>query len=95
MHGEYKVPGGKLVVADFEVRDGRLSGVEISGDFFLEPAEALTTITQALEELSVNLSADELAAQIDAALPEDVVMLGFSPEGVAHAVRRALEAGTE
>ncbi|MFY3314259.1 biotin--protein ligase, partial [Achromobacter ruhlandii] len=23
MHGEYKVPGGKLVVADLEVRDGR------------------------------------------------------------------------
>ncbi len=36
MHGEYKVPGGKLVVADVEVRDGRLADVRISGDFFLE-----------------------------------------------------------
>ena len=25
MHGEYKVPGGKLVVADLEVQDGRLA----------------------------------------------------------------------
>ena len=33
MHGEYKVPGGKLVVADVEVRDGRLADVRISGDF--------------------------------------------------------------
>ena len=37
MHGEYKVPGGKLVVVDFTVVDGRFSGVQISGDFFLEP----------------------------------------------------------
>ena len=29
MHGEYKTPGGKLVAVDFEVRDGRLSGVKV------------------------------------------------------------------
>ena len=41
MHGEYKVPGGKLVVADLDVTEGRLAGVRISGDFFLEPDSAL------------------------------------------------------
>ena len=40
-HGEYKVPGGKLVVADFDVVDGVLAHVSLSGDFFLEPDEAL------------------------------------------------------
>jgi lipoate---protein ligase len=45
MHGEYKTPGGKLVAVDFEVWDGRLSGVKVSGDFFLEPPEALDRIT--------------------------------------------------
>lgn len=35
MHGEYKVPGGKLVVADLEVQDDCLSHVSISGEFFL------------------------------------------------------------
>ena len=48
MHGEYKVPGGKLVVADVEVRDGRLADVRISGDFFLEPPEALEAINRGL-----------------------------------------------
>ena len=48
MHGEYKVPGGKLVVADLEVRDGRLADVRISGDFFLEPPEALEAINNGL-----------------------------------------------
>ena len=90
MHGEYKVPGGKLVVADLEVRDGRFAEVEISGDFFLEPPEALAAIAGAVQGLPSDLSADEIAAEINAVLPADVVMVGFSPEAVAHAVRRAV-----
>ena len=90
MHGEYKVPGGKLVVADLDVRDGRFAAVEISGDFFLEPPEALATIAGAVQGLPADLSTDEIAAEINAALPDDVVMVGFSPEAVAHAVRRAV-----
>ena len=37
MHGEYKVPGGKLVVVDLDVREGRIAGFRLAGDFFLEP----------------------------------------------------------
>ena len=51
VHGEYKVPGGKLVVADVEVTDGRLSRVAVSGDFFLEPDDALEVIDRALTGL--------------------------------------------
>ena len=90
MHGEYKVPGGKLVVADLEIRDGRFAAVEISGDFFLEPAEALALIAEAITGLPADLTAAEIAEQISNALPDDIVMLGFSPEAVAHAVRRAV-----
>lgn len=50
MHREYKTPGGKLVMADLDVREGRLKNVEVSGDFFLEPPEALSGITGALED---------------------------------------------
>jgi lipoate---protein ligase len=35
MHGGYKTPGGKLVMADLDVREGKLRDVEVSGDFFL------------------------------------------------------------
>ncbi|MBC6442395.1 MAG: lipoate--protein ligase family protein [Rhodobacteraceae bacterium] len=90
MHGEYKVPGGKLVVADLHEKDGRIAGVQISGDFFLEPAEALEGIRGAVTGLSVNSTAQELAAAIRQALPDRVQMFGFSPEAVALAVRRAL-----
>ena len=47
-HGEYKVPGGKLVVVDLGVAEGRMTGVQVSGDFFLEPATALDDINAAL-----------------------------------------------
>lgn len=49
MHGEYKVPGGKLVVVDLEARDGVLADVRVAGDFFLEPDEAILAIDRALE----------------------------------------------
>ncbi|WP_344394979.1 biotin/lipoate A/B protein ligase family protein [Actinomadura alba] len=90
MHGEYKVPGGKLVVADVDVRDGRLANVRISGDFFLEPDEALETIDGALEGLPSVLEARDLAARVDAALPPGAVLFGFSAAAVGIAIRRAL-----
>ena len=40
MHGEYKVPDGKLVVIDCDVKEGVLTNVQLSGDFFLEPDES-------------------------------------------------------
>ena len=46
-HGEYKVPGGKLVVVDLQEHDGRLTHVQVAGDFFLEPDSALDDIRQA------------------------------------------------
>jgi len=89
-HGEYKVPGGKLVVADIGVQAGRLAQVQISGDFFLEPPEALGNIDKALLGQHADASETELALAVAAALPPEAVMFGFSPEAVAIAVRRAL-----
>jgi lipoate-protein ligase A len=95
MHGEYKVPGGKLVVVDFDLEDGRLRNVLVSGDFFLEPDDALETITGALDGLTAHLEARDIAARIDARLPAGTMMLGFSSEAVGIAVRRALTAAAD
>lgn len=89
MHGEFKTPGGKLVAVDFELCDGRLTGVRISGDFFLYPDDALPMIDTALEGATPGA---DFAALIVAALPPDVEMLGFSPAAVAEAIRRGLAA---
>lgn len=92
MHGEYKMPGGKLVVADLDVRGGSLTNVRISGDFFLEPDTALTMIDVALEGLPAAAESAHFAAVVRATLGSNVRMYGLSPEAIATAVQRALEA---
>ncbi|HET8554956.1 MAG TPA: biotin--protein ligase [Rhodanobacteraceae bacterium] len=91
MHGEYKMPGGKLIVADVEVDAGHLSQVQISGDFFLEPDTALDVINFALMQLPADSSEDALTAAIEKNLGDRVSMYGISARAVAVAVRRALE----
>ncbi len=91
MHGEYKMPGGKLIVADLDVRDGRLFNVSISGDFFLEPDTALANIDSALEGLGADSDEADMTRVLQSALGDEVLMYGISPEAIAVAVRRALE----
>lgn len=94
MHGEYKVPGGKLVVVDVEADDERITAFRLSGDFFLEPDEALEQIDAAVLGLPTTATAAEIGTAIRDGLPEGVTMLGLTPESVGVAVRRALAKAT-
>ena len=103
LHGEYKVPGGKLVAVDVSLVDNRLADVQVSGDFFLDPDEALPVIDRALGGLGIDTAVGELAARIDADLTRataegilgiPVTMVGFDSRAVAIAVRRALGRST-
>lgn len=89
MHGEYKTPGGKLVVVDLEAEEGQLRWVQVSGDFFLEPESALDAINAALEGLPAGSDEATIAGWVRRATA-GAEMIGFSPEAVAVAVRRAL-----
>jgi len=91
-HGEYKVPGGKLVVVDLALAHGRLASVQVSGDFFLEPAEARDAIDAALLGLSADADEAEITSAVAPAFGADTRAFGITPEGVAVAVRRALDA---
>jgi len=94
MHGEYKMPGGKLIVVDLDLVDGRLARVQVSGDFFLEPDDALHAIDAALEGQSAAADEHVLAAAVRGQLAPGVMMYGISPEAIAVAVRRAIDQGT-
>ena len=103
LHGEYKVPGGKLVAVDVSVIDNRLADVRVSGDFFLDPDEALPVIDRALGGVGIDTEVGELVARIDADLTRahaegilgvPVTMVGFDSRAVAIAVRRALGRST-
>ncbi len=103
LHGEYKVPGGKLVTVDLTVRGGVLDHVRVAGDFFLEPDEALVEIDAALTGLPADTTTSRLAeavrehlaaAQDAGRLVGPVSMVGFDEHAVAVAVRRALGRST-
>ncbi|MDQ1583250.1 MAG: lipoate---protein ligase [Microbacteriaceae bacterium] len=94
MHGEFKVPGGKLVVVDLDVVGGAIANFHLSGDFFLEPDTALEAIDAAVTGLSVDSDAATIATVVRLALPSNAILLGFSPEAVAVAVRRSLAKAT-
>ncbi|TFD64163.1 lipoate--protein ligase family protein [Cryobacterium ruanii] len=90
MHGEYKVPGGKLVVVDLDVVDDVITNFRLAGDFFLEPDNALEDINAAVTGLPAGSSAAAIASAVRRALPTRAILLGFSPEAVAVAIRRSL-----
>jgi lipoate-protein ligase A len=94
MHGEFKVPGGKLVVVDLDVVDGVIRNFHLAGDFFLEPDSALEAIDAAINGLPADSDAKQLTAAVQAVLPRDAVLLGFAPDSVATTIRRALAQAT-
>jgi len=92
--GEYKVPGGKLVRVEGDVDAGRIGGVHVSGDFFLEPDEALTDLDAALDGAPVDADVATLVARVDSGLRPGARLIGFTSHDVAVAVRRGLGAAT-
>jgi len=94
VHGEYKVPGGKLVIVDIEVAGDVISAAQLSGDFFLEPDEALGRITAALVGLPSDARVSQIADAISASLDAGDSLIGFTPRDVGFAVRRAVGKAT-
>ena len=95
MHGEYKVPGGKLVVVDFDVVENAIRNFRLSGDFFLEPDTALADIDAAIEGQAPQQTIERFAEVIQQALTGEVHLLGFTPESVGIAIRRALSGAAQ
>lgn len=89
MHGEFKVPKGKLVVVDLEIEGDALRNVRLSGDFFLYPEEALAPMTASLEGAPAGQDEITYEALVAASVPDGAELLGFSPRAVAVAVVRA------
>lgn len=89
MHGEFKVPKGKLVVVDLEIEGNSLRDVRLTGDFFLYPEEALEPLTASLEGAPAGEAEATYEQLVAEAVPEDAELLGFSPQAIAVAVVRA------
>ncbi|MCU0597066.1 MAG: hypothetical protein MUC98_16615, partial [Desulfobacterota bacterium] len=59
IHKAYKAPGG-LIRADFEVKEGKLQGVSVSGDFFCFPGTGIRKLENRLEDQPVEQIEDLL-----------------------------------
>ena len=86
------MPGGKLVAVEFAVVDGNLHEVVVTGDFFLYPEEALPVLSFAIEGAPAAEDRGALTQRIATAIPNDVELVGATPEALAIAVERALQA---
>jgi len=94
-HGEVKTPGGKLIAVDFTVDGDALRNVQVHGDFFLYPEDALEDLSGALEGAPASLGEADLAARVASRLRPGAELIGSSPEALALAVRRALASAEE
>ncbi|HII09611.1 MAG: biotin--protein ligase [Candidatus Micrarchaeaceae archaeon] len=86
----YKVPGGKLLIVR-AVWDGRITKLELLGDFFVHPEEALNRIEVLLIGTKPDAEEAELAGTIKQFVDRnDVVLVGLSPEAIAKGVLMAV-----
>lgn len=91
MHGEFKVPRGKLVVVDLDIDNDLVCNTRLTGDFFLYPEDALTSIIEALDGAPAGRRAHEYALRVAEAIPAGTELFGFSPAAIGIAVARAQE----
>lgn len=81
-----KVSDGKLVQVEAEFEDV-FTDVSITGDFFVEPPEAL----QDIEEAVIGTEADEVEEVVEAIEDVEADLIGFSPEDVVEALRQVVD----
>nr|WP_221209100.1 biotin/lipoate A/B protein ligase family protein [Nocardioides albus] len=82
-----------MVVVDATVSADKIIDIVLSGDFFLEPDEALGWLTAALEGQPADVSLDHLTAVLDTAA-RGAELVGFGTRDIALTVLRALGRAT-
>jgi len=86
---EYKVPGGKLLRAKVEDRDGRISFLQITGDFFLLPETDLEVLENKL--IGYPVDAEKISETVASFFTErKTTIAGASPADFAYVINSAL-----
>ncbi len=86
---EYKVPGGKLLSAKVEVEGGKISWLQISGDFFLLPETDLEDLEREL--LGMDASPESVKEKVVSFFGErNTTLVGASAEDFAHVINTAI-----
>lgn len=83
-----KISGGKMVNAKVELRNGSITSVQFTGDFFLHPEELIAVIESSL--IGKRLGEADLAQTIDHVLQEhNAQLIGASAQDFARVIMEA------
>lgn len=83
--GEYKIPGGKLVRIELDVKEQKIDSIKITGDFFLHPERALEQIE--LQLVGTPLGKKKLEDKLNAVLEQfNAQLLGVNKAQLAECI---------
>lgn len=84
---EYKVPGGKLVAVEVEIKDEVLSTVKITGDFFMHPESIIIDFEKTLEGIPLSQVSEVIHSFFK---DNDVTLFGIEPLDFIHVLEMCL-----
>ena len=90
MHYVEKIPNGKLVAIDFELSNGKVSSMKITGDFFLHPEESIEIIEGTFLGVSKDISDAELLVRLNRAV-QKMELIGVSVDDLVRMFKKAVK----
>jgi len=88
---EYKVPGGKLLRVKLEVEAGRITFLQLTGDFFMQPETDLEELEAQLISSPIDFMTIESAIHGFFSTKKTVIT-GASPSDFAYVINQAFKA---
>ncbi len=81
---DYKVPNGKLLRLEVDMKKDSIKSIKISGDFFVHPETAITQIEKMLE----GKSRDDVTDVVNKFIEENhIKLVGFNAVDLTNALR--------
>jgi lipoate-protein ligase A len=86
-----KVPGGKLLIVKLKY-DNKIAELQIIGDFFVFPEDALPEIESALVGMNVGEEAEIFSKKIrNVAEHNSIELIGITPDAIAQTIKMAIK----
>jgi len=91
-----KVSGGKLLRVKCDVIDGVLSGVSLTGDFFMHPEEGVSELENTLNGMSNEAPVGEYVSKLNDLVHEKgFELVGFSVSDIVGTLVEAVRGGKD
>ncbi|MFP4116856.1 MAG: hypothetical protein ACLFQ8_02840 [Candidatus Aenigmatarchaeota archaeon] len=85
-HVDFKVPDGKMLKIDVEVKDNVVKEIDVRGDFFIHPEDSLKDLEETLSEIQIDDVDKKFKEWIDS---KDVEVIGFDGKDLKTAVSKS------